>query len=329
MQSLVQKPLRESRSRLANAFLSPAVLICILIWIANDALGKKFWPGFITGKLSDGASLFAFPLFLAWLAAKSRKALNAGFLDYRAERRILAASLFFTGAIFTAINLDQNMNDWFTGIFWGALLQDGVQRGTADPTDLIALLACPLAYLYARRRMNQKVRSARRFSRRLGAFAMVALCLGASLNTSRNIPPGDGEILFFFVTSGINDGRVYLETPGADEILAASSTQTFRWFYQGYFDRDPSFLNQGNVCGGSGKSGGIFNRYVVQIAPNADFSVISLSLGATNPETTVTVNLPPGQYYWRAALEFLNHSGCSNSTHLREDLSETRRFLVN
>lgn len=48
----------------AGLFLRPDVVAAIVVLIANDRVLKRRWPGWATGKLSDLAGLYLFPLVL-------------------------------------------------------------------------------------------------------------------------------------------------------------------------------------------------------------------------------------------------------------------------
>jgi hypothetical protein len=58
--------------------LHPVALAALALWMVNDHLFKALWPGhLVVGKLSDVASLIAFPLLVAagveWLAFLARR----------------------------------------------------------------------------------------------------------------------------------------------------------------------------------------------------------------------------------------------------------------
>ena len=109
----------------------PRFLAAVLLLIANDAAFKQLWPGWITGKLSDVAGLFAWTFF--WSALLPRRftpgvavATGAGFLYWKSP-----------GA-------DALIAWWNTTA--------AVQVGrVGDITDLLALVVLPLAVIAVRR----------------------------------------------------------------------------------------------------------------------------------------------------------------------------------
>ena len=97
----------------------PAYLAAVVILVVNDVWLKYAWPGFITGKLSDVAGLFAFAVFAAWVTRRP------------------ALACIATGIAF---------------VIWKSPLVEPLIEGTPfsrvpDQTDLFALLILPFAYL--------------------------------------------------------------------------------------------------------------------------------------------------------------------------------------
>jgi len=136
-----------------HEFVSWAPLAAVVVLVINDHVLKAAMPGMLTGKLSDVAGLFYFPLLLT---AGAR--LIAGAVRWLAGaapgRRIpplrrwhLTLAAVLTGAVFAAINtLPSAM------AMWDATLSLFVpSRGTVDPTDLMALVMLPLAWLWGDR----------------------------------------------------------------------------------------------------------------------------------------------------------------------------------
>ena len=130
-------------------------LFCVAVLALNDHVLKQRFPGFVTGKVSDFAGLFFFPLLLtdALTFALRSKA-----------RTTLVGACIATAIVFTLVKT------WFPahalyceglGILqWpvralAAVLRDGAPRMparvrmTMDPTDLVALVSIVGAFLYA------------------------------------------------------------------------------------------------------------------------------------------------------------------------------------
>jgi hypothetical protein len=105
-----------------------APCVALLVLVLNDHLlkGAGLLPGPLTGKLSDLAGLFFFPILLGALV--------------RAIPPSLACAL--TGACFTALKLDPGVNA-FAARWWGPAVM--------DPTDLVALVMLVPAWWFMRR----------------------------------------------------------------------------------------------------------------------------------------------------------------------------------
>jgi hypothetical protein len=148
-----------ARARDAAAYLiHPALLVALVLWLANDHFGKAAYPGWLSGKASDIASLIVFPLVPIaaldlWRARAGTPPPGAGWI---------AGWVIATGAVMATINLF----DWAAiGYRWGlaaaqwplragyeSMLGHGVPglhpvRLIMDPTDLWTLpaLLVPLA----------------------------------------------------------------------------------------------------------------------------------------------------------------------------------------
>jgi hypothetical protein len=109
-------------------------LLAILLLLGNDHLlkGSGLLPGWLTGKLSDLAGLFFFPILLVTL------------LDPLAPRWLRGRSLSLlcaaaTGLVFAALKLSPALNA-LVAARWGSIV--------LDPTDLFALPALGLALLF-------------------------------------------------------------------------------------------------------------------------------------------------------------------------------------
>jgi hypothetical protein len=108
---------------------SPAFLACLGVLLVNDFALKPQFHSALTGKLSDFAGLFVFPLF--WTALFPR---------LRAHVYALTALAF---ALWKSPHSQPPIDAW------NALPLFTVGR-TVDPTDLFALITLPCSYLYGR-----------------------------------------------------------------------------------------------------------------------------------------------------------------------------------
>ncbi len=134
--------------------MHPVTVTSMVVLAVNDHLlkGSDLLPGLVTGKLSDFAGLLFFPLLLtalldtlAYLAVRLGSLMGREpSLDYTLRRWKLVAACSMTALGFTAIQLSQSAVDLYTGAV-GLLGFPSVV--TQDPTDLVALIVLPVAYM--------------------------------------------------------------------------------------------------------------------------------------------------------------------------------------
>lgn len=144
-----------SRRRL-DALVSPGFLVGLSLLLLNDIALKSLFAGWLTGKLSDFAGLFVFPLFWAALLPRFRRAVY-----------ILTALSF----VFWKSSYSQPLID-----AWNALALLPLGR-TVDATDLLATAVLPLSFIYGeqrRRRRESRSRPARYALAALSLFAFTA-----------------------------------------------------------------------------------------------------------------------------------------------------------
>lgn len=112
----------------------PAVLAAVVVVAVNDHLlkGSGLLPGAVTGKLSDVAGLFFFPVLVAALLALLVGLLrrHATLDEAQTSRWLVDTAVIATAAGFTAVNIVEPVNA-FAEQFWGVF--------TMDPTDLYCL----------------------------------------------------------------------------------------------------------------------------------------------------------------------------------------------
>jgi hypothetical protein len=136
----------------AGEMLHLAPLAAVLVLAVNDHIlkGSGLVPGWLTGKLSDVAGVFFFPLLATATLdtiALGVARLSGARLDFSLRRWKLAAALAVTAAAFTALELSEAF-----GAAWVATLgRIGFPSTTTrDPTDLVALVMLVPAWLVGR-----------------------------------------------------------------------------------------------------------------------------------------------------------------------------------
>ena len=132
-----------------------APLVAVAVLVLNDHVLKQHFPGFVTGKLSDFAGLFFFPLFLVDLMGLVR----------RPSRGLLIGACIATAVVF-ALAKTTALGHSIYCVGLGAL--QAPFRGsyhrvrmTMDVTDLVALVAIVGAFFYATRRLDAATATAR------------------------------------------------------------------------------------------------------------------------------------------------------------------------
>lgn len=121
----------------------PVPMLSVLVLAVNDHIlkGSGWLPGVITGKVSDIAGLFFFPLLLVAVVQGAQTLARLPHA-WRIPRAALTASATLaTGLVFTAVKLHPPTNA-LVARFWGVMV--------LDPTDLIALIMLIPAALWMR-----------------------------------------------------------------------------------------------------------------------------------------------------------------------------------
>lgn len=129
-----------------SPFFAPAPLGAVAVLAINDHWLKDRFHNAVTGKLTDLALCFFFPLLLSVLLRPL----------VRADRARLAVSGALTAALFTALELWPPAGAALTAAvaLVGRPLGFGLTPFTRDLTDLLALAMVPLAFWYGLRRLQ-------------------------------------------------------------------------------------------------------------------------------------------------------------------------------
>jgi len=169
--------------------VQPAPMAAVAILVVNDHLlkGSGLLPAWLTGKLSDFAGLFFFPLLCTALfdtiAAVARLP-----VDWTLRRSKILCAIALTAIGFTAIELSPTAS----AAYVRALDAIGITaRSTPDATDLVALPSLGLAWLVARAHMRRvpSGRAAWALERRRSSGTSIAASLEDVLALQDGSPP--------------------------------------------------------------------------------------------------------------------------------------------
>ena len=131
-----------------NELLAPGPLLALIVLGINDwVLKGSSAPVWLTGKLSDFAGLFVFPL-VATAAFDLVLMMFRGRVDYTFRRWKLAVACLLTGVGFAVLKLWPAGSDFLVHAMRTVARRSEVYM---DPTDLIALVMLPLAWWHGRR----------------------------------------------------------------------------------------------------------------------------------------------------------------------------------
>ncbi len=137
----------------AEEFLNPLPLGAVALLALNDHVLKGWGPGWFTGKLSDFAGVFFFPLLCSALA----RCLGSVLLRRRLglTPALLASTMGLTAALMLLLELSPEFVRWFEATSPGLDPLGVVRRvrSTMDPTDLFSLPVLWLTWLHGRRFM--------------------------------------------------------------------------------------------------------------------------------------------------------------------------------
>ncbi|HUJ62115.1 MAG TPA: hypothetical protein VLX92_26595, partial [Kofleriaceae bacterium] len=135
-----------------SELLAPLPLVALAALVINDWLLKgSAAPQWLTGKLSDVAGLFVFPLIAT---AALDLALYAAFrlgapIDFTLRRYKLGVAIALTAAGFAVLKLSPELSGYLARAL-GALVGRRAEV-YLDPSDLVALVVLPLTWLHGRR----------------------------------------------------------------------------------------------------------------------------------------------------------------------------------
>ncbi len=196
-------PGNESRQADLLTLSHPLVWFSIFVLLINDHVLKVYAPSWLTGKISDFAGLFFFPILLSAI-------LNIVFKPLRLQPRQIALAAFgFTAFWFFQIKTQPFFAD-LTETFLSHLLSQATQI-VCDPTDLLALVMLAPAW-------NLRTMTGNRVDARRYKFSYLTLCLAsiATLATSPPAPPPEVRHLV------VHENTIYTDTSYDDQVFYSS-----------------------------------------------------------------------------------------------------------
>lgn len=127
-------------------------LFAVILLITNDHLLKDLYPSWITGKLSDFAGLYFAPyLFLlaallaVWLSQVMVVTAGRCVLPQQASNALAVSVFLFTGTLFAALKLSPVTAQPALALI--DMITGQTNLVVTDPSDLLALVMLPIAYL--------------------------------------------------------------------------------------------------------------------------------------------------------------------------------------
>lgn len=175
--------------RKTHLLVSPGFLLALVLLLVNDHVLKAAYPGWFTGKLSDFAGLFCFPLFFVALLPKYGKSIYIltafGFLYWK-----LPLSNGFIELIATQFHFE-------------------IQR-TLDYSDWMALLILPFSYKYSFRKATQPAPWQTKLYWASGMVAIVAFVATSPVKHELMYNPYPHVLASGFYNCEYHDSLVYL-----------------------------------------------------------------------------------------------------------------------
>jgi hypothetical protein len=130
-------------------FVHPIPLFAVALMAINDHWLKYAFPGWLTGKLSDFAGIFYFPIFILAVVCV---ALQLAGVEKSNQRVLTTKNLWLavlsTDFLLVLIKLSAPAARWIEAVFAEILFKIQLVQ---DPTDLIALVMNAITFWYMRK----------------------------------------------------------------------------------------------------------------------------------------------------------------------------------
>ncbi|MBL8090790.1 MAG: hypothetical protein KF758_03640 [Anaerolineales bacterium] len=150
--------------------MHPLMLLSIFVLLVNDHVLKVHFPSALTGKISDFAGLFFFPILLSAILHFVLKSFQFQ------SRNITFTSFCFTAIYFSLIKTVPFFNDFTEKLFSIQII--------LDPSDLMALIMLPLAWM-----LKEKVASESKTGISKLSYLVLGIASMATMATSPAFTP--------------------------------------------------------------------------------------------------------------------------------------------
>ncbi|TGL90781.1 hypothetical protein EHQ68_04995 [Leptospira congkakensis] len=282
-------------------------LLCLL-WIANDSVFKIFFPGWITGKISDVIGLTFTPLILTGIFSLFSKRINPIIFFW--------FSILLTNIIFIWINLSQESNNKFYS--W---IHSNETMNLADKSDLFLL---PLTFFSIL--IFHKFRLVFQKSIQKKIYILI-LPIIALINTSH--PQGRSDLRdIFFLLNLAHEQIIQLEPKG---IEVTGNEFTFKFKFIGKNNEsipvsveiptgDATCPKPGDPINEKGNGStiyyaeeylGKFQNYKIDFSKSQNFESIEKTSDCSGTECSIDLQtLNPGTYFWKVRTRYLYLSNC-------------------
>lgn len=310
---------------------SPLGVFLLVIWFLNDVWIKSAYPGLISGKLSDFAGVFLTPHILTAIIGLALSFFKKpGEKSYFHEFYIFIVSILVTTTLFTLINLNQSYNDLLSITIWNRT------GGVADPYDLFAFIML-IPSLVPFVIVNQKHHSFRRSFPSVPK-SLIVLLFSAMVLVNTASPPHNEDGFWLILFLMVNEGRRPVDRavlPVHPDDEGRVNLPEFFWWYFAYRDNEnnewkeenPEVMNLPDTCADEDTYGGVFDRYVLQIAEDKNFENVILQEEVDSMSYQVeSLNDATGTLYWRVGLKFVNDEQCEQDSRIVFTRSRVRSF---
>ncbi len=201
------------------AMSHPWVMLSVAILLVNDYVLKVYFPSWLTGKLSDLAGLFFFPILLSAV-------LNIVLEPLKFQPRHIAFSSFWFTALWFTLIKTLPFFSGLTGDILSSLMSLPVKI-ICDPTDMIAL-----AMLFPAWKLRLSAGNGRMTKKRGLSYAMLFI---ASLAAMASGPSGNIRVITRLV---VHENKIYTYHDYSKDPYASNDPYASSSYEENYYSSD-------------------------------------------------------------------------------------------